>query len=198
MNVFVGQRTFLPFSSKYSMQAMAAPAQLDVATAGTSFHRAHFSSNKAVNFPSVHRWLAKTSSQQSWTLFWSRRSKLILNDWKSILDPLVIGLTAAGRQVGGLLRLGYAPQVPQESGEIKGVRQCPMSPFALLEAKILSNRISPSVPKGLATHRRSVQIRQRDFPHIFERQRTPVSPSVLRNHSKIARPPRADRSIAPI
>ena len=124
---------------------------------------------------------------------WEEVTRLIVENRDQIIGP-----TAAGRRVGGLLRLGYVPQVPQESGEIKGVRQCPMSPFALLEAKILSNRISLSVSKGLATHRRSVQIRQRDLSHTFEWRRTAVSPSVLRNHSKIARPPRADRSIAPI
>ena len=54
MNVFEGQRTVLPRSSKNSSAASADPVQADVATDGSPFHAVQVSSNCLTSGPSDH------------------------------------------------------------------------------------------------------------------------------------------------
>ena len=74
MNVFDGQSTVLPRTSKNSSAARAAPVQLEVATDGKPFQPAQPSSNISVSRPSDHWARSSALSHSSWSRLRSRSS----------------------------------------------------------------------------------------------------------------------------
>ena len=65
MNVFDGQSTVLPRSSKYSSAARAAPVQLEVATERRPFQAVHDDSNALTRGPSDHISSSRIPSQSA-------------------------------------------------------------------------------------------------------------------------------------
>ena len=65
MKVFEGHSTASPRTPQNSSAAMAAPAQLEVATLGSPFHAAQAASRCRTSSPSVHLFESSTSSQSS-------------------------------------------------------------------------------------------------------------------------------------
>ena len=91
MNVFDGQRTVRPRTSRNSSAASAAPGPVPVATAGRPFQALHDSSNWRVSGPSDHCSASSADSQSACRRTRSRWSKPMANESKSMvrgeLDP---------------------------------------------------------------------------------------------------------------